>query len=110
MKRIILVALLGSFTTANAGGDIRYESVKSLGRLNGVALQCKYLDQVTRMKQAVVDTAPKERSFGLAFDLSTNEAFLGFIEAQSACPGPAGFESDVGEAIEVMKRAFGAAQ
>lgn len=89
-----------------ADDEARYDAVKALGRLNGIALQCKYIGQVSRMKQAVVETVPKERSFGLAFDQAANDSFLAFIQEQSPCPGPAGFENDVAQQIESLQQAF----
>ncbi len=82
------------------------DAVRALGELNGVALQCKYIDQVRRMKAAVVANAPKERVFGLAFDEATNEAFLAFSRKGGPCPGYGGFESQVGERIELVQQVF----
>ena len=95
-----------SSVVADADADARYDAVKDLGRLNGIALQCKYIDQVSRMKQAVVQTVPKERSFGLAFDQAANDSFLVFIQEQAPCPGPAGFEKDVSQQIELLQQTF----
>ena len=100
-----LVPLLAASPVA-ADSDTRYDAVKALGRLNGVALQCKYIDQVSRMKQAVVKRVPKERSFGLAFDQAANDSFLAFIQERSPCPGPAGFEKDVTQQIEHLEQVF----
>ena len=103
----VLVSLfVTSLVAADAETDARYDAVKALGRLNGIALQCKYIDQVSRMKQAVVKTVPKERSFGLAFDQAANDSFLAFIQEQSPCPGPAGFEKDISQQIELLRQTF----
>lgn len=103
----VLASLIAtSLVIADADADARYDAVKSLGRLNGIALQCKYFDQVSRMKQAVVSNVPKQRSFGLAFDQAANESFLAFIRERSACPGPAGFENDVSQQIEFLQQVF----
>lgn len=101
----MLVSLFAA-SPVTADTTARYDAVKALGRLNGIALQCKYIDQVTRMKQAVVETVPKERSFGLAFDQAANDGFLAFIQERSSCPGPAGFEKDVTQQIEVLQQLF----
>jgi len=102
---LLLIALLAG--PAGAADPIaQYDAVKALGTLNGLALHCKYLDQVRRMKAAVVDNAPKERSFGLAFDESTDAAFRIAIDQRQACPGPAGFGAEVGGAIEALRQAF----
>lgn len=101
----ILASLIVA-SPVSADADARYDAVKALGRLNGIALQCKYIDQVSRMKQAVVKSVPKERSFGLAFDQAANDSFLEFIQQQSSCPGPAGFEKDVTGQIELLQQLF----
>jgi hypothetical protein len=106
LASVILSLVLSTMTVA-ADEDARYAAVKGLGALNGVALQCKYLDQVRRMKSAVVANAPKERSFGLAFDQATNDTFLAFIKDDAACPTHDSLERQIGDQIDVMKAAFG---
>lgn len=107
-RRFVVAMLMVSLPLAAVGADSdgRYVSVKELGALNGVALQCKHLDQVRRMKAAVVAHAPKERSFGLAFDQATNDAFLTFIRRGEACPSHDALERQVGHAIDRMAEAF----
>lgn len=102
------LALLLSATAMCADADPRYAAIEGLGALNGVALHCKYLDQVRRMKAAVVASAPKERSFGMAFDQSTNDAFLAFVRGAQGCPPHDSLERQVGQQIEVLTEAFAA--
>lgn len=104
---VMCLALTAS-AAALADEDVRYQAVSALGELNGVALQCKYLDQVRRMKAAVVDHAPKERSFGLAFDQATNDAFLAFVRNGDGCPPHESLERQVGHQIDRMAEAFAA--
>jgi hypothetical protein len=104
----VLLALFISMPVFAADDDPRYAAVEGLGALNGVALQCKYLDQVRRMKAAVVAHAPKERSYGLAFDQATNAAFLGFVSNNEACPSHDRLERQVGHRIDQMAAAFAA--
>ena len=93
-------------SAAAADLDQRYAAIDALGELNGVALQCKYLDEMRRMKAAVVRNAPKERSFGLAFDEASNRAFLRFIERQESCPHLEDFTRRVGHRIDALRAAF----
>ena len=109
MFRYSIVLAVLAFSTVVAG-DARYSAIDALGQLNGVALQCKYLDQVRRMKAAVVESAPKERSFGLAFDEATNKGFVDFIRIQQSCPSQAEFELDVSARIVKMRDAFASRQ
>lgn len=86
--------------------DPRYRAISELGTLNGIALQCRYVDQVRRLKSAVVAYAPKERSFGLAFDEATNDSFLRFMREKDVCPGKTSFSRLVGHRIDDVKSAF----
>ncbi|MCB1786393.1 MAG: hypothetical protein KDJ33_09090 [Gammaproteobacteria bacterium] len=104
----LFVVALSAAVPVNADDDPRYLAVAGLGELNGVALQCKYLDQVRRMKAAVVEHAPKERSFGLAFDQATNDAFLAFARNNDVCPSHDGLERKVGHQIDRLAEAFAA--
>lgn len=103
---LVAMSLAMGVAVARADEQSRYAALASLGELNGIALQCKYLDQVRRMKAAVVANAPKERSFGLAFDEATNKSFLAFIRQQRPCPGHAGFDIQVGERMATVEQVF----
>lgn len=113
-KRKLVAAALAlsilSSATAVALDDPRYAAIDALGELNGIALQCKYIKQVRRMKFAVVLNAPKERSFGLAFDQAANRSFLRFIEQQQPCPNADNFARRVGHQIDTVREVFKAAQ
>lgn len=108
MYRPALCALVifAVFQPLEAADDAGYGAVKALGTLNGVALHCRYFDQVSRMKAAVVETVPKERSYGLAFDSSTNESFLALMNRKGACPGTTVFSGQVDAAIAELTHAF----
>ena len=108
LRYLLLATLLVPAPALSSDMDPRYRSIGDLGALNGTALQCKYLDQTRRMKQAIIATAPKERSFGLAFDQETHRSFLEFSAHGRSCPSPAEFEQTVGERIQSMQRAFAA--
>lgn len=105
-RSAVIALLLALAATAGGAADARYTAVQALGELNGVALQCRYIDQVRRMKAAVVAYAPKERSFGLAFDEATNDAFLAFARRGDACPAADGFTRQVGHRIDALRDAF----
>ncbi len=104
----LCLSILAAIAAPTLAADPRYQAVDALGELNGLALQCKYIDQVRRMKAAVVDNAPKERSFGLAFDQATNRAFLEFNRAGGSCPGPDLMARRVDAAIETVRSVFAA--
>ena len=102
---LLLLSLL-PLAPGLAQEDPRYHAVAELGALNGIALQCRYLDEMRRMKAAVVASAPKERSFGLAVDQATEAAYLAGLTERRPCPGPAGFAQRVDAAIATMAGSF----
>jgi hypothetical protein len=100
---LISVDLLVSAPAWSANQDHVHEAVDQLGELNGIALQCRYIDQVRRMKSAVVAHVPKQRLYGQAFDEATNRSFLKFIEEERTCPSEPTFEREVGHRIDVLQ-------
>ena len=102
----VVVAACSASMAAWPSPQAQYDSVKALGALNGVALACRQVDQVRRMKAAVVANAPKERSFGLAFDEATNQAFLDFVNQHRPCPGPETLRRRVDAAVSGLAQPF----
>lgn len=113
MKKTLLVLslLVPLFFAGRAAAisDSQYAAIRDLGLLNGVALHCKYLDQMRRMKRALVETLPKRRALGDAFEIATNESFLKFIDEKAACPEKDSFTARVDVQIQVLQEAFSGA-
>jgi len=101
-----IALLLFSGVSFAQPGEAQIDSIRALGDLNGVALQCRYLEQTRKMKQALIETLPKRQELGQLFDDRSNTAFLAFIESKSACPSPAEFEGKVDSAIESLKQNY----
>ena len=102
----VFVLFLAKTVSAAADDSAGLEAITALGNLNGIALGCKYIGQVRRMKETVIANAPKERRYGIAFDDSTNDAFVTFIGSGKRCPGEASFASQVDAAIQTVEQAF----
>jgi len=102
-----LLAILAN-GLAQAGGmdDKQYQAIQQLGELNGVALNCRFIDETRRMKKALVLSLPKRRQYGEAFDRTTNTSFLTFIETKASCPAEAAFSQQVDAAILVLESEF----
>ena len=105
VKYLIPLTLLLS-TPARAVTDAQYASITALGELNGIALQCGYIEQTRRMKRVLVATLPKRRALGLAFDEATHNSFLNFIEQQASCEGEQELSGRVDTALERLKSEF----
>jgi len=95
---------------AHAATDAQYDSIRTLGALNGVALQCKYIHETRRMKKVMVASLPKRRQLGQVFDEATNEGFLAFIQDKASCPDQTDFAGQVDAAIDALKAAFSGEQ
>ncbi|MCB1860311.1 MAG: hypothetical protein KDI47_01100 [Gammaproteobacteria bacterium] len=102
---IIPVAVLTSMPAA-AVTEAQFDTIKSLGRLNGVALQCGFLDETKRMKEMLIKTLPKRRELGLAFEEQTNDSFLKFISEGQSCPDRMEFGRNVDTAVKALQEAF----
>ncbi|MGD2119988.1 MAG: hypothetical protein PVG66_16645 [Chromatiales bacterium] len=100
----IIALLLQS--PVSAFSDSQLAAVARLGELNASALQCRHIDQVRRIKQALVVHLPKRRELGELFEQTTNTAFLNFIEQDKVCPDANELQQQVGAAIEQLAQEF----
>ncbi len=101
---VLFTLLIGSPVLAL--NDTQFDAVKGLGKLNGIALNCQYLDETRRMKRAVVETVPKLRVIGEAFDQSTNQAFLQMIHDRTPCPSERTLSEQVDNGIITLQQQF----
>lgn len=107
MKALVFLLALAVGGAAHAQDlAAQRKAVTGLGLLNGQALACRYLDEVRRMKEAVIAHAPQERVFGADFDKATNDGFLRFRSEGGACPAPAVFAGRVDARIEALAASF----
>ncbi|MCP3665788.1 MAG: hypothetical protein GY696_25380 [Gammaproteobacteria bacterium] len=110
-KNISLVLLLSAVaftTTLQAATESQVGAVEKLGQLNGVALSCQNLAATRRMKQALIDTVPKERYLGELFDDVSNDSFLAFQQERKLCPIKSEYNAELDEALTELHRLFGA--
>lgn len=111
MNKRILVALiffLPLFLSyrLQASTEDQLNSIETLGALNGVALQCGYLQQAGRIKSALIVNLPKERQLGRLFEEVTNKSFLASLEDPAGCPGEEALAERVDAGITTLKKAF----
>lgn len=102
VKRMCLgLYLFALALTANAGdlpADAGLAEVSGLGSSNGEALACSYRELAARIKQLVIQRSPVARRYGEAFEIATNEAFLGRIKSgPETCPDMAALNRRVDE-------------
>lgn len=106
MIRITSILLLLLSTSVHAVDESQFDAVKAVGNLNGIALNCGYIDETRRMKRSIVITVPKIRVIGEAFEQSTNDSFLAMITAKNPCPSEHTLSLKVDQAIQGLEQAF----
>ena len=95
-------------TPAIQAGDNsqQLQAIARMGELNGVALQCSYLEQVQRIKQALILNLPKQREFGIWFEKTTQDSFMNFMQNSLTCPDVNDLDQQIYSAISQLKSEF----
>jgi len=102
----ILISASSNTYAARAASSSQLESIADLGRLNGVALQCRYMTQMQQIKQALVLNLPKQRALGEWFENKTNESFMAFMTTNASCPSATEFMQQVNAAIITLESEY----
>ena len=97
---------LPAAVSAESSEQEGYQAVEELGRLNGIALNCRYFDQVKRIKQMLIASLPKRRELGQLFEDETDASFKSFIQSGAACPSPVAFGEEVDKAGAALAKNF----
>ncbi len=102
---ILALLLLWSFQ-AQATTEKQTQSLEKMGKLNGIALGCRYFDQVKTIKKALVQALPKRRELGRTFEAVTDQTYREFVASKAACPAPDAFAADLEAAIQHLNQNF----
>ena len=106
---ILLVLLTFSLPTsvlAQAASEEQLATITTVARLNGVALQCGYFEEVQRIKLELIRVLPKKRALGQWFEQGTNESFTAFMQQQRRCPSAAELDNDLDQALLQLESVF----
>ncbi len=101
-----LIVSLCWFSPAQAASENQLSAIAAMGSLNGVALQCRYMDQMQRIKMTLVLHLPKQRELGDWFEQTTNNAFMDFMSKNLSCPDSEAFVEQVDAAIKTIEKTF----
>ena len=99
-------ALQSPAFSAEVATPAQLQAIAELGRLNGVALQCRYLPQVQRIKRELVLNLPKQRALGDWFEQKTNDTFMQFMQQNKPCPVAFDFDQSLQHAFETLESEF----
>lgn len=61
-------------------------AITALGHLNGIALACGQMALSTRLRDILINEAPKERDIGEIFEQATHATFLTQGKENASCP------------------------
>jgi len=107
MLTISAVFLMQSSAFASgAASDGQLKALSAMGRLNAIALQCRYMPQVQRIKRELVLNLPKQRALGDWFEQKTNESFLNFMQNNTGCPAVLDFDQELQQTIDQLETEF----
>jgi len=107
--KLMILPLLSTLlwqSAALATDDEKLSAIAEMGHLNGIALQCKYLEQVRKIKQVLVLNLPTERALGDWFEQKTSASFMDFMKDDSSCPGLIGFDKELDVAVKNLETAY----
>lgn len=105
LSALICCVILSSGAMAADLEPAGVAEVRELGRLNGLALACSQTESAGRIKNILIQYAPKTRRYGEAFEESTQQSFL----AQGVKPEPCREGAAYAVEAEVLGRRLQAA-
>lgn len=109
MKRFALLLCFAGFAlpaSAQVAVDPGLAEVIALGRLNGVALACSNSEIALRIKNAMIQHAPKAPRYGMGFEQVTSTSFLDQLKlGTAACPDSPTLAGKVDEIVEKLRSA-----
>ena len=106
LRELLFLSALVCQSSAMAADDEKLSAIAEMGRLNGIALQCHYLDQMQLIKRTLVLSLPKERALGEWFEQKTNASFMDFMNSQASCPGLLQFDKNLAQATQELEMVF----
>ena len=86
MKFVIFALALALNVAPASAADEGSAALAAIGEVNGIALACQQMAIVSRARNAVTTTAPKNRENGEKFEEATNASFLEFGKSNKTCP------------------------
>ncbi len=74
------------YSMSATASDKQLDAVANMGELNGIALHCRYLDEVKQIKSILIRTLPQQRKYGEVFERTTNDSFMQVMKEKTKCP------------------------
>lgn len=103
---LMMLLLQSGLLLAQPASDEQLAAISRLGELNGIALQCRYIEQMQNIKRSMILNLPKKRELGFWFEQTTNTAFMDFLNKNAACPDSEVFTQQVNTARTRLETVF----
>ena len=105
----LLLLLAGSNGLCHAGSMPSPElprSISALGELNGIALACQQMALSTRLREVMINEAPKEREIGELYEQATQKSFLAQGQEGKTCPDSKALAAQIDGAKKALHRSL----
>lgn len=79
-------------------------SVETLGQLNGIALACNQMALSMRLRDILINEAPKARNIGEWFEQASQQSFLTQGKENKPCPNSRALANDIDAANQSFRR------
>ena len=103
---LLIAGLSGHSQAAGTPSLELQQSIGSLGQLNGVALACKQMALSARLREILINEAPKEREIGELYEQATQTSFLAIGQEGKTCPDSKSLAKRVEAARDDLGRAL----
>lgn len=104
---LLLAGLSGFSHAAGTPGAELQQSVSALGQLNGIALACQQMALSARLREILINEAPKEREIGELYEQATQTAFLAQGQEGKSCPDSKAFAVQIDDARTTLRKSLG---
>ncbi len=108
IKLTIIALLSGLFwqSTSLAINNEQLSTIAEMGRLNGIALNCQYVQEIRQIKQILIANLPTKKALGVWFQQKTNDAYIAFMNSHKTCPGLIHFDKQLEQAKRKLQAAY----
>lgn len=103
---VLTITTIFWLSPVQAATENQLSAISAMGELNGVALQCRYIEQMQRIKMTLVLHLPKQRELGDWFEVTTSKSYMDFMNKGLPCPDSQLFVAQVDEAIKKIEISF----
>lgn len=104
---LLLAGISGFSLAASPPAPELQQRISALGQLNGVALACQQMALSARLREILINQAPKEREIGEIYEQATQASFLAQGQEGKNCPDSKTLAGQIDDARANLERTLG---